>query len=65
MVIYVVFHVVESDEFMCDVSKATGNGYIQRAFTSKEKAEKFIGWIKGQVKACEGCDYAIKAIRLD
>lgn len=65
MKIYVVFHVVESDDFCCDVAKSTGHGYIQKAFTTREKAEKFRDWLKGQVKYCEGCDYAIKEITLD
>ena len=65
MKIYVVFHVVESDEFCCDVAKNTGHGYIQKAFTTREKAEKFRDWIKGQVEYREGSDYAIKEITLD
>ena len=65
MKIYVVFHIVESDEFCCNIAKSTGHGYIERAFTTREKAEKFCDFIKGSVNMRPGSDYAIKEITLD
>lgn len=65
MKIYVVYHIVESNEFFCNLAKQTGHGYMERAFTRRENAEKFCDWIKGKCKKSKGSDFAIKEITLD
>ena len=65
MKIYVVYHIVESNEFCCNIAKSTDHGYMERAFTRKENAEKFCDWIKGQCKTSKNSGFAIKEIELD
>lgn len=65
MKIYVVFHIVESDEFCCNIARSTGHGYIQKAFTKREKAEKFCDFLKEMDNLRPGTDFAIKEITLD
>ncbi len=65
MRIYVVFHIVESNEFCCNIAKSTGHGYMEKAFTTREKAEKFCNWLKETCKKSKSSDFAIKEITLD
>lgn len=65
MKIYVVFHIIESNEFCCNLAKTTGHGYIQKAFSTREEAENFCNFLKEKCKHSKSSEFSIKEITLD